>query len=76
VPQADLSRQRQAKALAIIPLTNLHNTRYFMHVCEDNATNLHLSASEGGTDFSLWSSGGGVAKVQINHRLEVWAILC
>jgi len=47
---------------AIQHLTKLHNQRYFMQVCEENATILHFIASDSGFDklqFVVLGSGGG-----------------
>ncbi len=45
---------------AIHHLTDLHNQRYFMQVCDENATIMHLLASEGVFDklqFVVGSDG-------------------
>jgi transcriptional regulator of arginine metabolism len=48
---------------AIHHLTDLHNQRYFMQVCDENATIMHLLASERAQTFGLVWFGGG-------HRLK------
>src|SRR2546423_301662 len=49
--------------MALLGLTWLHDSGYFMHLCGNNATIMHHAASECPTNFSLsrgWLHRGGL----------------